>query len=55
MPYFSYIVGRWVQKEGKFCLRDKSMAPTQNDHLNPYGLGLKNSMKYDGYFLLPSN
>ena len=27
MPYFAYIVGGWVQKEGKFCLRNKSMAP----------------------------
>ena len=26
MPYFAYIVGGWVQKEGKFCLRNKSMA-----------------------------
>ena len=29
MPYFAYIVGGWVQKEGKFCLRNKSMAPYQ--------------------------
>ena len=27
MPYFAYIVGGWVQKEGKMCLRNKSMAP----------------------------
>ena len=25
MPYFAYIVGEWVQKEGKMCLRNKSM------------------------------
>ena len=30
MPYFAYIVGGWVQKEGKFCLRNKSMAPNGN-------------------------
>ena len=29
MPYFAYIVGGWVQKEGKFCLRNKSMAPSK--------------------------
>ena len=23
MPYFAYNVGWWVQKEGKFCLRNK--------------------------------
>ena len=28
MPYFAYNVGGWVQKEGKMCLRNKSMAPT---------------------------
>ena len=27
MPYFAYNVGGWVQKEGKICLRNKSMAP----------------------------
>ena len=27
MPYFAYNVGGWVQKEGKMCLRNKSMAP----------------------------
>ena len=27
MCYFAYDVGGWVQKEGKMCLRDKSMAP----------------------------
>ena len=27
MPYFAYIVGGWVQKEDKFCLCNKSMAP----------------------------
>ena len=27
MPYFAYIVGGWVQKKGKMCLRNKSMAP----------------------------
>ena len=27
MPYFAYIVGGWVQKESKSCLRNKSMAP----------------------------
>ena len=31
MPYFAYIVGGWVQKEGKFCLRNKSMAPYDED------------------------
>ena len=29
MPYFAYNVGGWVQKEGKMCLRNKSMAPNQ--------------------------
>ena len=28
MPYFACIVGGWVQKKGKFCLRNKSMAPS---------------------------
>ena len=32
MPYFAYNVGGWVQKEGKMCLRNKSMAP--NDSSN---------------------
>ena len=27
MAYFAYNVGGWVQKEGKMCLRNKSMAP----------------------------
>ena len=27
MPYFAYNVGGWVQKEGKMCLCNKSMAP----------------------------
>ena len=27
MSYFAYNVGGWVQKEGKMCLRNKSMAP----------------------------
>ena len=27
IPHFAYIVGGWVQKEGKMCLRNKSMAP----------------------------
>ena len=30
MPYFAYNVGGWVQKEGKMCLRNKSMAPSFN-------------------------
>ena len=29
MPYFAYIVGGWVQKKGKMCLHNKSMAPYQ--------------------------
>ena len=29
MPYFAYNVGGWVQKEGKMCLRNKSMAPNE--------------------------
>ena len=35
MPYFAYIVGGWVQKEGKFCLRNKSMAPYTNSIWKP--------------------
>ena len=31
MYYFAYNVGGWVQKEGKMCLRNKSMAPYQSD------------------------
>ena len=27
MHYFAYIVGGWVEKKGKLCLRNKSMAP----------------------------
>ena len=27
MPHFAYNVGGWVQKLGKMCLRNKSMAP----------------------------
>ena len=27
MPHFAYIAGGWVQKDGKMCLRNKSMAP----------------------------
>ena len=41
MPYFAYIVGGWVQKEGKSCLRNKSMAPYQN--LEKSSIGDKNS------------
>ena len=29
MPYFAYIVGGWVQKKGKMCLCNKSMAPNR--------------------------
>ena len=29
MPYFAYIVGGWVQKEGNFSLTNKSMAPSK--------------------------
>ena len=44
MPYFAYIVGGWVQKEGKMSLRNKSMAPicfhqiyaTKYNFLKPY-------------------
>ena len=34
MPYFAYNVGGWVQKEGKMCLRNKSMAPNLIFKLN---------------------
>ena len=36
MPYFAYIVGGWVQKEGKFCLRNKSMAPKSKSEVLSY-------------------
>ena len=42
MPYFAYIVGGWVQKEGKFCLRNTSMAPK---HFENQFLELKNIFK----------
>ena len=30
MSYFAYNVGGWVEKEGKMCLHNKSMAPKIN-------------------------
>ena len=36
MPYFAYIVGGWVQKEGKFYLRNKSMAPNAGQIAHQY-------------------
>ena len=32
MAYFAYNVGGWVKKEGKMCLRNKSMAPNTRDY-----------------------
>ena len=34
MAYFAYNVGGWVQKEGKMCLRNKSMAPKLDWKMN---------------------
>ena len=36
MPYFAYIVSGWVQKEGKMCLCNKSMAPNKNKASDQY-------------------
>ena len=31
MHYFAYIVGGWVQKDSKICLRNKSMALSEGE------------------------
>ena len=45
MPYFAYIVGGWVQKEGKFCLRNKSMAPKRDQNNQSDGSKMGKYMK----------
>ena len=45
MPYIAYNVGGWVQKEGKICLRNKSMAPNQSMENIIQGRGSVGSME----------
>ena len=48
MPYFAYNVGGWVQKEGKMCLRNKSMAPYESIDTNSAGIMCISNKHYTG-------
>ena len=57
MPYFAYIVGGWVQKEDKFCLRNKSMAPKIFDCIFCYTSLIALSTVYSsihGHIVIPA-